>query len=187
MVKKKTKPPLKKSKPEPKADGKSERGRPSLLTKEVIGHITEALSIGSSYELSAACAGISYPTLQNWLKLARTAKKKAEDAGEQALSPSEVEFLNFLRQVEAANSKAGMEWQRTVHKEAKVDGAMALRMLSLRFSGYTAPTAVNFTANIDYSKLTDDQLQRLADGEDPAVVLADSSGGGSGTTPAAKS
>lgn len=168
--------PVKKAKPKV--------GRPSLLTDKVIDDFTSAVSIGSSYELSALYAGVSHPTVQNWMKLGRDARATEEEGGK--LAPLEKMYLKFLRAVEEANGEAGIGWQETVSKAAKVDPAYALQMLRLRFpSGYGGQQPIHYTAEIDLSKLTDDQLERIAKGENPADVIANPSGSASGAAPTA--
>lgn len=43
-------------------------GRPTKMTPEVLGSITGSLSSGNTRKASAAIAGISESTFQNWLK-----------------------------------------------------------------------------------------------------------------------
>lgn len=144
--------------------------RPTKLTKEVIQSITDALAIGSSYELAAVYAKISYSCLQGWMKSARDARLKRE-RGER-LNSKEKEFLSFLGLVEDASGEAGIRWQTVVDKAAKTDPQMALQMLRIRFSGYSDNPQVQYTAPVDLNSLTNDQLQRIAAGENPADVIA---------------
>jgi uncharacterized ferritin-like protein (DUF455 family) len=182
MVNKKdTKPAEKKGK-----TGKKPHGRPSLLTEEVVTKIVQALAIGSSYDLASRWAGISYPTFQNWMRIARGAKTKAEAEGESALTPIEIEFLTFLRRVEEAEATVGISWQQVVNRAARTNADDALGMLQRRFDGYSARSPVQLTANIDLSRftwtpeqlsyiiqygLTNEQIFRLNAGESPASVL----------------
>ena len=165
----------------PKPPGTLEHGRPSIFTAKVVEKFTTAVSIGSSYELASLYAGISYATYQNWMRQARAARLK-DEAGEK-LTPAEGELLNFLREVEIASAEAGITWQDVVHKAAKVDPNIALQMLRLRFSGYSPNQPMNYTAEIDLSTLTDDQLQRIANGEDPASVIASTAAGAGAPAP----
>lgn len=164
----------------------AKRGRPSKLTKEAVTAICDALSIGSSYELSALYAKISYATLQNWLATGRRLRARL-DAGETwKMTANERKYLDFLRQVDEASGEAGITWQEVVMKASRVDPNMALQMLRLRFSGYTERQQTPIApVDLTNPNLTDDQLQRIAAGEDPAYVLANPGPGGSGNAAAA--
>ena len=144
--------------------------RPTKLNKKVISAITDALAIGSSYELAAIYAKVSYSCFQNWMKQGKDAQKKAESGDK--LTLKEHTFLKFLGQVEDASGEAGINWQTVVNKAAKTDPNMALQMLRLRFSGYSDNPQVQYTAPVDLNSLTNDQLQRIAAGENPADVIA---------------
>lgn len=152
------------------------------MTPETVEAITDALSIGSSYELAALYAKISPACMENWLRQGRDARKKQE-AGEK-LSAKEKRFLDFLRKVDEANGEAGIRWQTVVDKATAIDPNMALNMLRLRFSGYSERAQVLYTAPIDMTKLNDEQLQRIAAGENPADVLATPGTGGVGAAQA---
>jgi hypothetical protein len=178
-------------------------GRPSLLTKDRVKKITDAIAIGSSYDLAAKYAGISTPTIQNWLAQGRRLQAMIE-AGKQMkdFSSQEKKLLSFLKDVEEASAEAGIKWQQVVEKAAKIDPAMALHMLNLRFGGYSR-NQVQFTANIDLARLnltegqltyiainglTDEQILRLNSGENPANIIpsADPSAGAAPEVPEAE-
>jgi len=159
------------------------KGRPTKLTQDVVEDICSAISIGAPYNLAALYAKISYPTLQNWLKLARDARKK-QDAGGR-LTTYEKRLLDFLRQVDEASGEAGITWQKTIHQAAKNDPVWAKYMLERRFPE-TQPASVQYVANIDITQLSDEQLRRIAAGENPADVITTSGGGGSGVTTASE-
>lgn len=169
------------------------------MTEDVVSKIMNAIEIGASHELAAAHAGISYATFQNWLRQGRDVRMK-EDA-DLPLSPTETGYLNFLRQLEASGAKAGMSWQEVVDRAARTDPIYAMTMLGKRFSGYRDSSSVNLNFSIDLSKhnltefqlnyiasgqMTNDQAQRIADGENPASVIPTSGAGPAGITEAAK-
>jgi hypothetical protein len=170
-------------------------GRRTLLTPARIKKIGDAIAIGSSYDLAAKYAGISTPTIENWLAKARKLQARL-DAGEKmkGWTTYEKRLVEFLREVEDASADAGIGWQKVVDKTSKIDAAMALHMLNLRFSGYSARAPVQLTASIDLSRfdlteaqlnhiisngLTEDQIIRLNSGESPANIIpgADPSAG----------
>jgi hypothetical protein len=201
MVKKKIKAISKKS-TKNKEKSHSRLGRPSILTDEVVGKLVYAIGIGASYELSAIHAGVSYPTLRNWIRLGKAARDKNENFPE-TLSDSEKEYLTFLTAVEQANGEAGIAWQNTVNIHARKDPVYALQMLRLRFTGYNEKAPVNFNFSVDLSKhnlseyqmnyiatgqVTNEQAERIASGENPAIVIpdADAGSGSSGTSATAK-
>lgn len=184
--------------PSKKTQNKAKRGkgRPTLMTDEVVNKIIKAISIGASHELSAGYAGISYATFQNWLRLGRDVRVKSE-AGEE-IDDQEAHYLDFLRLLDGANSKAGFDWQTVVDLHAKKDPEYALRMLKLRFSGYNDRSPIQYNVSVDLSKynlteeqlqkivkgeITDEQIQRIANGENPADVITTSSAGTLGASP----
>lgn len=78
----------------------SKGGRPSQFTEENRKRILEAIELGSTYELAAAYGGISYATLNAWLK-------REED-----------EYLKFSEDVKQAEGKAAVGWLQKIEKAA---------------------------------------------------------------------
>lgn len=85
-----------------------------------------------------------------------------------------------LRRAKLANFLADVD-ERTVTAAMVETGApgVAARKLYYELAGVLNPARLDI-ANlmIDYSKLTDDELQRIAAGEDPLKVLLSNAGGG---------
>lgn len=185
-------------KPSKNTQNKTKRGkgRPTLMTEEVVNKILKSISIGASHELAAGYAGISYATFQNWLRLGRDVRVKSE-AGEK-IDDQEAHYLDFLRLLDGASSKAGFDWQTVVNTHAKKDPEYALRMLRIRFSGYNEKSPVQYNVSVDLSKynlteeqlqkivkgeITDEQIQRIANGENPADVITTPSASIIGASP----
>ena len=164
---------------------KPQVGRPTKLTPEITEIIATALSNGLTRETAARIARISYQSFWDWLRRGREEKKR-RDEGKSPLKREEI-YLNLFNQIEEAETDALQLWQDTINKAARSDPAWAMRMLQLRDPKGYSQTPISFTADIDLSKLTDDQLQRIANGENPADVIANPGEGGSGTPPETES
>lgn len=124
-------------------------GRPSKFTEDTRKRILEAIELGSTYELAAAYGGISYATLNDWLK--------REDE----------EYLKFSEDVKQAEGKAAIGWLTKIEKAA-TDGnwqaaAWKLERRYPREFGRTVKE-VSGTLNVrDLSKLSDDELRAIAE------------------------
>ncbi len=153
-------------------------GRPLVISAEIIETITTALSNGLTRETSAKYARITYQTLNAWYNRGK-AEKERIDAGirapNSAYTKREKIFLTFLIEVDQAETDAVVGWQDTINRAARTDPAWAYKMLTLRDPrGYRS---TDTTATFDLSKANREQLQRIANGEDPITVMADTSPG----------
>lgn len=168
---------------------KPQVGRPTKLTDEMIEIIATALSNGLTRETAARIAHISYQSFFEWRRKGLEEKER-RDAGKTPIKKDEI-YLNFFNQIEEAETDAIQLWQDTINKAARTDPIWAEKMLKLRDAkGYNPQTPINLTADLDLSKLnlSDEQLQRIVNGESIAEVIANpATGGGSApATPAAK-
>lgn len=148
--------------------------RRRILTETVIKKYCDARRIGASQELSALYARVSDGSIVIWLDKGRALREKIL-AGE--IIPQEDRiYIRFLEEVEEADGDAGISWQQVVDKTAQLDATWAWRMLRQRFpNGYDDPAnakTANYNYNFNLSDLTDEQLQRIANGEDPISVIA---------------
>lgn len=161
--------------------------RPSKLTPRVRIAICEAIGIGAHRELSARYAGVCVETLYRWLREARQELDRRQKGEEPNAENNR--YVKFLQAVEDAEANAGIGWAQVVDKAAQQDPAWAWRMLKLRFpDGFheTDRQDINLL-NVDVEKLSDEQLERLANGESLAAILAIASKGRIGAEETAES
>jgi hypothetical protein len=90
--------------------------RPSKKTPTTEERICEALRLGATYKLAAMAGGISYETLNNWLR--------AAEAGDERYVP-------FLQAVQAAETEAFLDALKVI-KRSK-DAKVKLELLSRRY------------------------------------------------------
>lgn len=177
-------------------------GRPTKFEPDKADAILVAVRRGMSYKAAAAVAGITYQTLYNWEQRGKEEIKRVLQAGGRARTRSAEEpFVHFYIDLQKARSQgeftladiireaaegggeiketkvvqvmvAGQvikETNTTITKQFPPDWRAAAFMLERRF-GWTQRSQ---NLNIDYSSLTDDEIERVAAGEDPLAVLAD--------------
>lgn len=152
------------------------RGAKTLLTAERLEQITTALSNGLTRETAAKYARVSYQTFYNWYTRGRAEFERLEKKipAKRGYKIQESLYLNFFNQVEIAEADAIVEWQQVINRAARTDPVWAFKMLALRDRGYRT---VDVTATYDLTKATDEQLERIANGEDPLTVMATTSQG----------
>jgi len=145
-------------------------GNKTKLTPELIENIATALSNGLTRETAARYARVSYQTFYNWRNRGK-AEKERRDNGEKP-NKKEKLFFDFFNQIEEGETEAIVNWNDTINKAARNDPVWAFKMLTLRDPRGYAQSPLEFTADIDLDKLTKEQIQRIADGENPAHVIA---------------
>ena len=137
-------------------------GRRTKLTPAIRDKITELISGGHVGEVAAVACGLSKPTYYNWLKKGREAKtgvyKEFFDAVKKAEADAEIAALESIK-LAAKNGT----WQASAW------------MLERRWRQRWGRNITQF--NIDMNNLTDEQLERIANGEHPSAVLANPSVG----------
>jgi len=121
--------------------------RKSKYTPETVTKITQAISMGATYELSCAYAGISYDTFNEW----RKEKSEFSDAVKEAEGRAVVGWLAKIEK--AANDGS---WQAAAWK---------LERRYPREYGRTVVENRNYDAK-DLEKLSDDELRAIAEGKD---------------------
>lgn len=159
----------------------AERGRPLKLDDEKIETIATALSNGLTRETAARLVKVSYQTFYDWRRKGLEERER-RDKGEIPRKKDEI-YLKFLNQIEEAETDAILMWQDTVNKAARTDPIWAMKMLQLRDPKGYSSQPITWSADIDLTKLNDEQLQRIANGEHPADVIANPGGS---TPPPAK-
>jgi transposase len=120
-------------------------GRKSKYTSETVEKITQAIRLGATYELAASYAGIDHSTFFRWMN----------------------DKSDFRDAVKAAEGAGAMQWLAKIEKAAS-DGnwQAAAWKLERRYPERYGRTVVD-NRNYDLSKLSDDDLAKLARGEKP--------------------
>lgn len=146
----------------PKSD--KPKGRPTKLNADKQSKILEAVREGLPYTTACALAGIHYSTFAEW-------KLKGEQDPESVYADFAMAVKEAEAEAEAANVKRirsaadNGQWQaaawilerRHPDKWGRTDRQQVSGQVSI--------------VNVDYSKLTDEQLERIANGESPASVI----------------
>lgn len=120
-------------------------GRKSKYTPEVVERITQAIRNGMTYELACQYAGISHETFYRWMN------EKAE----------------FSAAVKEAEGAGAMTWLEAIQKAAdRGEWTAAAWKLERRYPQLYGRRVVdaNVKAQIDVTKLSDDELRTLIEG-----------------------
>jgi hypothetical protein len=178
----------------------SNPGRPSLLVNAQPA-ILLGLRRGITLEDSARAGGVSYRTLRTWVLRGEAERERLSEDGATPLK-EEAAYLAFLEQYEEAQAQGQMVLadivrqaadggatvretrttelvikgqvvearKTTVERESGADWRAAAFMLERRFGWGRQDRQELFS--IDLEDLSDDELQRIANGEDPLAVVA---------------
>jgi transposase len=147
-------------------------GRPSKLSEETIKNFSDAIAIGSSYELACRHAQISEPVVYHWLRLGRAEALHIDEGGKKRTGNAL--YLEFLKAVEDAEAEAGIKYQKVVNNAAAIDPNWAWKMLKARFGSGYADTANITNTNITIPEnMPTEYLDRIIAGENPINVLAE--------------
>lgn len=87
--------------------------RPSSFSPELTKRIGDALRIGATYKMAAQYGGVSYDTLNDWMNRAKRAI-----ASPDPISPADEPYVQFLQQIQKAESDAVMGWLAKIEQEA---------------------------------------------------------------------
>ena len=148
--------------------------RRSKLTKKTTEQICNAISIGATYEIAAGYGGVSQRVFYLWLERGRKEAERLETDPEAQPDPAERKYMQFLHKVYEANNDAAISWLNVINNSAAVDPVWARYLLEQRFPkdyGQKGKGAT-VTYNVDVAKLTDEQLVRISQGEDPEAVFS---------------
>ena len=107
-------------------------GRPSKIHSEAAAAIITNLSIGASRTDSVLAAKVNYQTFLNWLERGEEAKIRRENGAK--LTKDETVFLEFLENVEAAETQCAIDMQIIVYNSAQRNAADARWWLERRRS-----------------------------------------------------
>ena len=173
-------------------------GRPTKFTPDVRARIISAIRNGNTYDASANYGGISYSLLRQWIV-----------QGEQDQSGEFLEFVEALKKAEAeaevgsvARIRAAASGQRVLLSETERVTPTGETILERKYQ-YVPPQwqadawflerrkpsewgrrdrhEVSQTSlNINWDDLTENEMERIANGESPASVLASRSNSATG-------
>jgi len=176
------------------------KGRPSLLTSAQPA-VLLGLRRGLTLEDAARAGGVSYRTLRTWVLRGEAERERLAGEGATPLK-TEAPFLAFLEQYEEAQAQGQMVLadivrqaadggalvretrtaevivdgkvvearKTTIEREAAKDWKAAAFILERRFGWGRQDRQELF--QIDMDDLSDDELQRIANGEDAFAVVA---------------
>jgi hypothetical protein len=149
--------------------GKIGQGRPRVISDSVIKKICDATLIGATQQIAALYAGVSEPSVNGWLRKGREERDRIALGGEP--DPDKAIYLSFLRRYEKADARALIGWLQVIDASAQNDPHWAFLMLERRNRAYAARQEQT-NLELDLSKLSDEQLTRLKNGDDILSVLA---------------
>lgn len=114
--------------------------------------------------------GVTRQTVSSYLNRWATAR--------QAYEQEKKSVLDLAESVVIRNIQLARKQQEDTKEPANSSDARWILTMKGRERGYASTTRLEgVLANLDLSKLTDDQISRLAKGEDPVSVLADTATG----------
>jgi len=160
-------------------------GRPTKLKPDVQQRIISAIRGGNTLETAAAFGGVTYSCFREWVKKGEAGRKpfvELFEAVKKAESESEIESVSRIKLA----ARGGQVIRRVTVEKA--DGTTQTTeefstgqwqadawFLERRHSGRWARRDRNVTTNLTVNPddLTNEQLARIALGEDPTLVLAD--------------
>ena len=139
------------------------RGRPTKFTADVQERIIDAIRKGNYFEAACASAGVNYVTFRLWMV-------KGRDEGEG-------DYFDFFEQVNSANADAEVEIVTQWKEQVPEDWRAAKDFLARRYpKRWAASSTLDVTTkglplHLELAALTDEQLRRIANGEDPGSVV----------------
>ena len=116
-------------------------GRPTKLTEETTSKLTQAISVGATYEHACGFAGIWYTTMLAWMKKGETAKSGP--------------YYEFYKAIKEAEAKAVVKWSALIDKAANDGEWQAAAWKLERRYPHIYGRRVH---QIDFSQMSDAQL-----------------------------
>ena len=155
-------------------------GRQKKLNRKTIRLIADAIGIGANKEIAARYARVSVSGLMHWLQIAREEERNIENGAEP--NPDCRMHIELLHAMDDAEGDLAVECLQVVQKARNNSETFwAWKTLETKYrKDFGRQEAPNL--NIDITKLNDDQLRRIINGEDPITVLADTSASSAGGT-----
>lgn len=152
-----------KAKPAKKRRIVRKKGRPTKFTPDVRTRIITAIRNGNTYEASANYGGICYSLLREWI-----VRGEQEQIGD---------FSDFVDAVKKAEAEAEVESVALIRRSAQEGQWQAAawfleRRKPSEWGRRDRHEVAQTNLNINWDDLTENELERIAAGEDPATVLA---------------
>jgi len=146
-------------------------GRPTKFTPDVRARIISAIRNGNTYDAAANYGGVTYSIYREWMK-------RGEDEGVG-------DFFDFFEAVKKAEAEAEVESVALIRRSAKEGQWQAAAWFLERRKpsewGRRDRHEVSQTSlNINWDDLTENEMERIANGESPASVLASRSNSATG-------
>ncbi|MEW6210787.1 MAG: transposase [Acidobacteriota bacterium] len=155
--------------------------RKTKLTPELQQRVIEAISGGNSIEIAAEYAGIKQSTFYNWMERGQREQKRLAETPRAKPVETETPFLEFLEAVKKARIDAEVAAVAAIRLAGKQHWQANAWWLERAFPERWARRDLLRSLNIDVSELTDEQLERISEGEDVIHVLATPSKSRTGT------
>jgi hypothetical protein len=99
----------------------------------VIQRLTQALSMGATYEHACHFAGIAYSTFRTWITAAEAAITRLGENSKARPTKAEQPFLEFLEVVKRAEGQAVMTWLLKIEAAASEHWQAAAWKLERRY------------------------------------------------------
>lgn len=157
-------------------------GRNKILTEELIKKYADAIYMGAGKNLAADYVGVSVASIMNWQKLGEAEHARIEAGGRPAKKMAL--YLQFFKSQREALAELGIELLTEIQADRQRQGiASTWKMLQSKWRQDFGPQN-DIQMTYDLTGATDEQLQRIANGEHPLAVLAGAGPGNAGTAPA---
>lgn len=145
------------------------RGRPTILTEEIIEEIARHVEAGNYVEVALSLAGVNNPTFYQWMRKARQAEAEARDGGE--LTYSQKMYLKLRARMNEAEAIAENTRLADITAAADHDPKWAAWFLERRFPGRwgksqrleidQVPDDGISPGAFDFSGFTDSELEEI--------------------------
>ena len=156
--------------------------RPTKLTPDVQETITKALGLGCTFEAAANAAGIAYETFNEWRKRGKAEAERRQSPRIQEGAKQwndEQPYLQFSEAIKKALGDRQARWLSQIEKAANNGNwqAAAWKLERTEPDSFGRNRVDVNVQSIDLAGLTNEQLQRIAKGEHPTIVMADTGTG----------
>ena len=94
--------------------------RPSKLTPEIQQKIGDGVSLGLTYALAASAAGVTYQTLNSWMKLGRDSTSG--------------KYFEFYKHIEQRNAEGALKILQKLNDAAKAGNCQVCMLILERIS-----------------------------------------------------
>lgn len=153
--------------------GKRKVGKPLKLTAEVIKNVCEAVSIGTPLAAASVYGGISYRSHINYYNAGADEFSRLEEVEGAVADPAKRLFLQYFLGINKAKADAAVTWAQVLNNAATVDPRWAFEMLKKWYPETYGETikkveltgadggAIEQVVKIDFSNVSDDQLDKL--------------------------